>query len=101
MHCTLHKGSSTSFAADFRPVDLVVRAPVDAADTGAAAGDPDQLVDEGGAVDAMHGDRHVGEAGPRVGPRIVVVVVGEHAARSLAAPDMEASAGHHAVHAAA
>ena len=49
----------------------------------------------------MHGDRHGLEAGPLVGPPVVVVVVGVHPGererRILAAPDVEAAPGHHPV----
>src|SRR5688572_20325909 len=49
----------------------------------------------------MNGDRHVPEACPLVGPRIVVVMVGKHAGRLLAAPDVEATQGRHPIDAAA
>ena len=44
---------------------------------------------------------HVAQPRPLVGPRIVVVMVGKHAGRPLAAPDVEATPRHDPVHAAA
>src|SRR5687768_2501166 len=90
-----------SVAADCGKEDLVVQAAVAAANIGAAAGGPDHTVDKGGPVDAVNGEWHVAEVNPLVASRIVVVMVGEHAGRPLAAPDVEATPGHDAVHAAA
>src|SRR5688500_18099200 len=93
--------NTTSVAADRRKEDLVVQAAEAAADARAAARGPDRTVHKGGPVDAVNGDWHVAEACPLAGARIVVVMVGEHARRPLAAPDVEATARHDAVHAAA
>src|SRR5688572_27256116 len=90
-----------SVAADCGKEDLVVQAAVAAANIGAAAGGPDHTVYKRGPVDAVNGDWHVAEVNPLVAPRIVVVMVREHAGRPLAAPDVEATPGHDAVHAAA
>src|SRR5262245_10478187 len=68
-----------SVATHCRKEDLVVQAAEAAANTGAAAGGPDHTVYKGGPVDTVNGKWHVAEAYPLVGPRIVVVMVGEHA----------------------
>src|SRR5687768_13395436 len=93
--------SESSVAAHCRKEDLVVQAAEAAADAGATARGPDRTVHKGGPVDAVNGDWHVAEAYPLVRPTIVVIMVGEHARRPLAAPDVEATPGHDAVHAAA
>src|SRR5687767_15332313 len=90
-----------SVAAHCRKEDLVVQAAVAAANIGPAAGGPDHTVDESGPVDAVHGEWHVAEVNPLVGPGIVVIMVGEHAGRSLTAPNVKATSRHDAVHAAA
>src|SRR5688572_18861445 len=88
-------------AAHCRKEDLVIQAAEAAANTGAAAGGPDQAVYKRRPVDAVNGNWHVAEAYPLVRPRIEVVMIGEHAGRPLATPDVEATAGHDPVHAAA
>src|SRR5688572_28480791 len=65
---TPSRTETASLAALFRPEDLVMEASMVAADIGTAARDPDQPVDKGRAVDAVNGDRHVGEGCPSVGP---------------------------------
>src|SRR5688572_28765597 len=56
-----------SIAADCRREDLVVRAAVAAANTGAAAGGPDQTLHKGGPIDAVNRHGHVAEPYPLVG----------------------------------
>src|SRR5688572_16454907 len=95
------RANTGSVAAHCRKEDLVVQAAVAAANIGAAAGGPDQTVYKRGPVDAVNGKWHFAEVNPLGASRIVVVMVGEHAGGPLAAPDVEATPGHDAVHAAA
>ena len=68
---------------------------------GAATGDINQAVGEGGTGDTMDRHHHIGQRGPPVGARVVHIVVGEHPRAFFATPNMHTTKGHGAVDAAA
>src|SRR5687768_15367897 len=103
-HSTLptpHSPLAASLAGHRRFEDLVVVARVTTADSRSATDDPDQIVFINRSVDAVNRNRHVLEARPLVVSRIVVLMVGRHAAHVLSTPDVVATPGHDRVHSAA